>query len=285
MKRLLCGLLMVLVCFLVTGCGARESKPTISIYSSISLKDITYFAERFEELYGIKVLIWKGSGTEVLTRTLEESRVGKIQADVVLLNAQKMSILEQKGILIPYNEKASHPYLIQMITLAYNTRVVKNPPRTYFDIFRPEYKGKVAMETDTSEWEIGLADILGPDYFAALHQKLQTQEIRGVDGRSLLSEMIVSGEIPMAINLGNNYMEQAKEKGAPVDWVALEPVVACPEEAALLTRNPDAGRFIDFLLSEEGQRMVVRTGKGVPVNTSLESPLYTGFKTVIPQFK
>jgi iron(III) transport system substrate-binding protein len=285
LKYFLCWLFTALICFLVAGCGAREPKPTIRIYSSVSLKDVTCFAERFEELYGVKALIWKGSATEVLTRTLEESRAGKIQADVVLLNARKMWIADQKGILVPYKEKTRHPYLIEMITLAYNTNEVKNPPRTYWDIFSPEYKGKAAMEIDTPEWETGLADILGEDYFAVLHQRLLTRDIRGVDGRSLLSEMVVSGEIPIAINLGNNYMERNKIKGAPVDWVALEPVVACPEEAALLTGNPDAGRFIDFLLSEEGQRMALKTGKGVPVDTDLESPLYTGFKTVIPRFE
>lgn len=285
MKRLLCWLFIMLACFLAVSCDGRDAKPTIRIYSSVSLKDVTCYAERFEELYGVKALIWKGSATEVLTRALEECRAGKIQADVVLLNARKMWVADQEGILVPYHEKTRHPYLTEMITLAYNTNEVKNPPRTYWDIFSPEYKGKTAMEIDTPEWEAGLAGILGEDYFTLLRQKLITREIRGVDGRSLLSEMVVSGEIPMAINLGNNYMERAKAKGAPVDWVALEPVVACPEEAALLTDNPDAGMFIDFLLSEEGQRLALETGKGVPVDTDLESPLYTGFETVVPRFE
>jgi iron(III) transport system substrate-binding protein len=50
-----------------------------------------------------------------------------------------------------------------------------------------------------------------------------------------------------------------KRKGAPVDWVALEFVIASPEPVSVAARapHPNAARlFIDFLLSKEAQSLM-----------------------------
>jgi iron(III) transport system substrate-binding protein len=43
---------------------------------------------------------------------------------------------------------------------------------------------------------------------------------------SLLANMVASGEVPLALTVYNYLAEGAKQKGAPVDWFAIEPAVA-----------------------------------------------------------
>ena len=269
--------------------GALKNRNTaeneqIVLYTSVNIEDITPVVDRFQQLTGIKVDVWKASGSTVVTRVLEEARADKLQADVVMLNMQRMSILDGEGILLAYLAQNYHPFCIQYITLGYNTQNVKTPPRRYEDLLKPEYSGLLAMEVDSVEWELALFDILGEDFFMALNERLAKQEIRGVDGKRFLTEMLVSGEVSLAINLPNNFIEQAKKKGAPVEWIALEPVVAHAQAAALVRDSVAARRFIDFLLSSEGQQVILEVGRGAPVDHTLQSPLFTGFSVVFPEF-
>ena len=46
------------------------------------------------------------------------------------------------------------------------------------------------------------------------------------EGHTLLTNLVVSGEVPFGLTVYDYMAEQAKRKGAPIDWIALEPVVA-----------------------------------------------------------
>jgi iron(III) transport system substrate-binding protein len=67
----------------------------------------------------------------------------------------------------------------------------------------------------------------------------------------------------------------AKEKGSPIAFVfPKEGVPAVTEPVAMLrtSQNKDAARaFIDFLLSDEGQRLAVSQGY-VPAKTGIKGP-------------
>jgi iron(III) transport system substrate-binding protein len=68
--------------------------------------------------------------------------------------------------------------------------------------------------------------------------------------------LVSSGEVPMSPTIFDANVTLAKEKGAPVEWRPLEPVVTTVGSAALMSRAPNphtALLFIDFLLSKEGQ--------------------------------
>ncbi len=59
----------------------------------------------------------------------------------------------------------------------------------------------------------------------------------------------------------------AKQKGAPVEWRPLEPVVATVGSAALMAKaaNPHTALlFIDYLLSKEGQQLIMKGGLWSP---------------------
>ena len=87
--------------------------------------------------------------------------------------------------------------------------------------------------------------------------------------------MVVSGEVPLALTVYNYMPEQAKKKGAPIDWFALDPAIARSNAVGVARRAPHpkaALLFYEYLLGEEAQRSFVSMDY-VPSNTKVASPL------------
>ena len=64
-----------------------------------------------------------------------------------------------------------------------------------------------------------------------------------------------------------------KAQGAPVDWLAIEPVITESVRIGLTAHAPhpnSAKLFIDFVLSREGQSIVAKTYR-VPVRDDVEA--------------
>lgn len=94
-------------------------------------------------------------------------------------------------------------------------------------------------------------------------------------GHILLAELISAGEIPVGLTVYNANAESLKRKGAPIDWVPIQPVVARPQGIGLAknARNPHAALlFADFVLSPEGQGLLASMGR-VPSSSKVGSSL------------
>jgi iron(III) transport system substrate-binding protein len=90
-----------------------------------------------------------------------------------------------------------------------------------------------------------------------------------------MANLLAAGEYPIALMSQVTKIEELKEKGAPVDWVPNTPNFSTVGAYAL-SRNPShpagARLVIDFVLSEQGQKVLGRTGKlpmrrGVPTQS------------------
>ena len=92
----------------------------------------------------------------------------------------------------------------------------------------------------------------------AFLRALAKQDIINVDAtnRAILDQVIY-GQYAMALSIFNHHAVLSAQKGAPVEWLKLDPISA-PMHSAGLTRNaphPNAGKLlVDFLTSEEGQK-------------------------------
>src|SRR5437763_6954618 len=58
-------------------------------------------------------------------------------------------------------------------------------------------------------------------------------------GHVLLAELIAAGEIPVGLTVYNANAESLKRKGAPIDWVPVQPVVARAKGIAIAGNEPD----------------------------------------------
>ena len=95
----------------------------------------------------------------------------------------------------------------------------------------------------------------------------------------------MAGEFPLIIAYAPT-IQRETSKQHPIDWVALEPVPVQvnPMMLAAKAPHPNAGKlFIDFLLSKEGQKMLVGFRR-IPVREDVDADpprLFKGYKRVV----
>ena len=172
--------------------------------------------------------------------------------------------------------------------LAYNKRNVKpdDVPRTYEDLLKPIWKGKqIINDTDNFEWFDGLLKFWGREkglgYFRRLAQQEQIFQ-RGARGRI---QLVAAGEAPLTIGYGP-HAQSFVNQGAPIECVALEPVVVIINTVSITQRapHPAAARlFVDFLFSRPAQ-LKLRELSRIPSRSDVKADpprLMKGFKKIV----
>jgi iron(III) transport system substrate-binding protein len=161
---------------------------------------------------------------------------------------------------------------------AYNTNLVRREelPRTFTDLLDPRWKGKLAIEGDDHEWLSSvIADMGEAQGIAFFRELVATNGISVRSGHPLLTNLVASGEVPLALTVYQYSVEQAKKKGSPIDWFVIEPAVSITNGIAVPKKasHPHAALlFYDHIISPEGQRILARIGY-VPTSTKVESPV------------
>ena len=163
-------------------------------------------------------------------------------------------------------------------SLAYNPRMVakKDLPHSYDDLLDPKWKDKLGLEDAAYVWFVNLLKIKGEKQGIEYMRRLARQNVSVRSGTTLLANLVAAGELPLAIDLYAYEIERTKKAGAPLDWVAFEPVIV-HTIAGGINRNaphPNASKlFMDFLLSEEGQRIYL--GESMqPTRRGLAAPWF-----------
>src|SRR6266542_1695199 len=105
----------------------------------------------------------------------------------------------------------------------------------------------------------GLLKVMGREKGLAYFKRLATQAIHFRSGNTLLANLLAAGEFGILINARPESVDELKQKGAPVEWVAPKPTTANVLTIAVAknAQNPNAAKlFMDHMLSEEGQRIL-----------------------------
>ena len=289
----------------VAGCGSapERSKNTLTLYTTIAEKDLPTRLGPFEAEHGIKVNVWRAGTDRIMQRTMSEAAAGRYDVDVIHFGSPEMEALARENLLLPIDspvhadlQPGSVPphkqwaaTLLSVWVQAYNTSLVRREdlPKSYRDLLDPKWKGKLGIEAKDQDWFASVADVVGDgaggeeqgvEFF---RQLAATNGVSVRVGHTLLNNMVISGEVPLALTLYNYMPEQAKKKGAPIDWFALEPAIARSNAIGVARRapHPAAARlFYDYLLGEDAQRSFVSMDY-VPSNTKVPSPL-AGVKIV-----
>ena len=242
--------------------------------------------KEFEKKYPfVRATEWRNDSKNVIRKVLEEVKAGRMLADAVETTADGMGVMKREGIFQEYfspearhypNElkprgKSGFFYLPNRETynsLGFNTKVIPpaSAPRSLKDLLDPKWKGKMAITNTTTgaRWVGNFIESQGRE----LLDKLADQEISLQDmAPAALINLVVSGEIPLSPTIFDANVTLAKQKGAPVEWRPLEPVVATVGSIALLAKAPNphsALLFIDYLLSKEGQQFIMKGGLWSP---------------------
>ena len=271
---------------------AARREGSLNLYTTIAEKDLATLVDPFEAKYGVEVTVWRAGTDKVLQRTVAEAAAGRHEMDVVHFGSPEMEALSREQILQPVSSPVHDDLLpgsvpvhrewaatlLSVWVQAYNTTLVdKNSlPKTYSDLLDPKWSGKLGIEAKDQDWFAAVVDVMGGrETGLAFFQRLAAPGISVRLGHTLLTNMVISGEVPLALTVYNYMPEQAKKKGAPIDWFTLEPAIARSNAVGVARRAPHPNAallFYEYLLGEEAQRSFVSMDY-VPSNSKVPSPL------------
>ena len=257
--------------------GAKK-EGELMFYTSAPVDDVAVLTEAFDKKYGVKVKVWRAGSEKVLQRAVTEARAGRFDVDIIDTNGPEMESLHREKLLV----EVKSPHVADLIPQAilphrewigsrlnifafgYNTKLVKKEelPKSYEDLLNPKWKGKLGIEAEDFDWFSGVIGELGEAKGLKLFRDIVAANGVSVrKGHTLLTNLVVSGEVPLALTVYNYKAEQLKNKGAPIDWFTFVPAIARPNGTGMLRRAPHphaAVLFFDFMLSDAQDLLLKR---------------------------
>jgi len=279
-----------------------QKEGAFTLYTSFAERDLPPLLGAFEKRYGIKVRLWRAASEKVLQRTIAEAAAARYDVDAIHTSALEMEALHREQILRPVAPPHSADLLpgalrphrewiatyLSVWVQAYNTALVKKAelPRTFHDLLDPKWKGKLGIEARVPEWYATVVMDMGEEKGIRFFRELVAKNgisVRG--GHTLLNNLVIAGDVPLALTMYQYIVEGAKRKGAPVDWFVLEPAIGRMSGAGIAHNAPHPNAallFYEFMLSPEAQRLLLSLDY-VPTLASLPSPLaQRRFKLIDP---
>jgi iron(III) transport system substrate-binding protein len=163
---------------------------------------------------------------------------------------------------------------INLFVQSYNTNLVKKEevPKSFAELANPRWKGRLGIEAEDEDWFAMVVKELGEEKGLALFREIaRTNGFSVRKGHTLLAGLVASGEVPFSLTTYSHGAEKMKQRGAPVEWYAIEPAIGRANGVAIVKSpaHPNAAvLFVDFILSPEGQK-ILEHGGYVPSNLKL----------------
>jgi len=273
-----------------------ESEKKMVWYTTIRSADAKMLIDEFRRRYPkIVAEYFRTGGPQLVERIFTEARAGKHLWDVFMNSAIYTQLLIERSMLAVYQSPESRFYrdgykdprgtwtsiYTNYAVSGYNTKLVAKDevPKSYSDLLKPVWTGQIGMDAKSYEWFAVVVRGLGEEKGLSLMRQLAKNKVQLRNGRELVAQLVAAGEFKLALTAYSQNYETLKLGGAPMDWVALNPVYANIHPIALSAKapNPNAGKlFIDFLLSKVGQE-ILRAQKRIPdrIDTPPEIPRLT----------
>ena len=271
--------------------AAAKQEGTLTIYTAFRPQDMPTLIAAFEAKTGIKVKFWRSGSDNVVQRIVRESGSKHQEVDLIMTPASEMLALERERLLqavysphvkdliaqAQVSSRRSSNMIMNVVVQTYNTNVFKkeNLPKTFQDLKDARFKNNLGIEAKAEEWFSKVVLTMGEDKGLALFKEIaQKNGLPPRLGVSLLHNLVIAGEVPIALTDYIDLPEKDKRAGKPVDWFALDPVVAQGFSVAVAqhANHPNAALlFYDHLLSPETQKLFASLGY-YPTSTKVANP-------------
>ncbi len=273
----------------------------VLLYGTMQISQMRVVIDAFEKKYPfLKVKHYRTNSDKLVQKVFTEVRAGRHLADVYQIRGTRLMRLQRAGLLSHF-ESPERKYIRDIYKdtkgywagvyanlefIGYNTELVRpeDVPKSHKDLLNPKWKGKIALDTSDVEWYITQIHVLGEEKAKDFMKKFAQQDIQLRRGHTLLAQLLAAGEFAMIMTLRDNTAYNMMKNGAPIDWVAMEPVIPNPPNGISLPRqppHPNAGKlFVNFMLSKEGQRVMRSLGRNItrtdvdPVSERVKSLKY-----------
>jgi len=273
---LLAALLAALAAMRPLAAGAAP-EGSVVWYTTTEAPTVAALETRFAQLHPeVAVQTLRLSTAEITPRLITEQHGGLYNADIVSGDEVQLSLLRTAGALQPYHPSDADRFIAGSVepngywtslyqdstVIAWNVARLHDDglraPATTADLARPEYRGHIGLNANALSWYLGLlqADPKNRDVVRAI----------GANGPFLTTShtgtmtQLVAGEFDVTPTVYGYLALHEKLTGQPVDFVNPAPALLTLVPVALVKNAPHpiaARLFLAFLLSREGQRIIV----------------------------
>ncbi|HJV45520.1 MAG TPA: ABC transporter substrate-binding protein [Bacillota bacterium] len=308
MKKSKWAILGLTTMMLLSGCGGQNQATTtnaggeekkqqvsgkLSFYTSQPDEDAAKLIKAFNNKYpDVQVDTFRSGTEEVVSKIQTEKQAGKVQADVLLVaDSVTFEGLKKQNLLQSYKspEESQIPGAfvdpdgmytgtkVMATILAINTQKVKSLP-TSWKVLEDQYtKGQSIMPSPlysgAAAYNVGVFSHFkdfGWDYIKGL----KANDMMVTKGNGAVLKSVASGEKPYGM-IVDFMASRAKAEGSPVDLVYPTegvPVITEPIGIMKDAKNEAAAEaFVDFVLSEEGQKVAAKIGY-TPIRKGVAPP-------------
>jgi len=262
--------------------------------------------DAFQKKTGIPVKLKIGP-TSGLANALIQEKARPLADVFIATEAGVMEILAKKGVLDAYVSPEVKDLLpgsrdrnglwtgisSRARIIIYNKNRVpeKDVPRSVFQLTDPKWKGKVAIastrERTTLNWVSSLVAVQGTDFTKRYVKRLYANGLKILPDNTDVWQGVGRGEFAIGLTNSPNYF-LARKAGYPVGVVYPDQddhgsgTLLNLNAIALVKGAPSPGaakRFIDFVLSAEGQRILIDGAYEIPLKPDIIDPVpLTGFR-------
>ena len=263
-------------------------------YTNSGIENATRYIQAFRKNFPfINAQVWRAKTRQVTQRVISEANAGRYLVDVIRPSTDLLPPMLEKSVIGKYETpaRAIYPAIAKSVyytnmnyafrVFAFNPRKVnrKDAPKSWEDLLQPKWKGEILFDESSLEEVISLLGAWGREKTANYFTKLSQQKLLIRVGRDTTTQMMMAGEAPLAVTTYAYNNESLRAQNAPVDWVAedLIPTLIYPLTMARSAPHPySAALFYDFMISEEGQRLIAKEGR-VVAHPKVE-PIYPRMK-------
>jgi iron(III) transport system substrate-binding protein len=275
------GLFVVLtLAAAVAGCGGG-SDDALTVYSGREEELVAPLLEQFTEETGIDVEVRYGDSAELAATIAEEGEnspadvffaqdpgsLGSVDAQLAELPAETLERVDARfrdadGRWVGTSGRSR--------VIAYNTDELSEDevPDSVFDLTDPRWKGRVGIAPTNASFQAFVTAMRlskGDEATRGWLVDLKENDPKEYEKNALIVEAVAAGEIDLGlVNHYYLYLVREEQPDAPVDNHFLEAgdpgalvSVAGAGVLASSDQTDDAEQFVDFLLSDAGQRFYV----------------------------
>ena len=262
------------------GCGGGDDS-TLTVYSGREEELVAPLFERFTEETGIDVEVRYGDSAELAATIAEEGEsspadvffaqdpgsLGSVDAQLAELPAETLDLVEER-----FRDSTGHwtGTSGRSRVIVYNTDEVSEDevPDTVADLIDPKWEGRIGIAPTNASFQAFVTAMRLSEGEEATRQwltDLDELDPKIYESNTPIVEAAARGEVDLGlVNHYYLYLVREEEPGAPIENHFLadgDPgalvSVAGAGVLASTDQEDDAQAFVDYLLSEEGQRFYV----------------------------
>lgn len=283
--------------------AALAEQQKLLVYTSMKESMIgelrSAFAKRHPDIH---LDYQNGGAAKLMARIAAERETGKMLGDVLWTgDVTDFYHLKSQGALFAYTpvefKSLANPFAdhdgsftaarLATLGLVFNTRFVKDAPKSWQDAYKPTYKDAYGLANPALSGTayLGVALLLrafGWSYFEALH----ANGAKLGKGSAQLVEDTAAGDLLGSLAVDHVVFDKI-DKGAALALVYPSELIVIPSPIAILKGAPNneaAKKYVDFVLSREGQAILANEGM-LPVRADVAIPDRYNLPTVADAVK